>query len=180
MKGQSAILIALFAAVLCVCGPWALPVGPVPITLASFAVYVAAGLLGAKRATAAVGLYLLLGFWGVPVFAGFSGGAHRLFSPGGGYLIGYLLCALLAGWLTSRRQSIGALIVALTLGTLALYAVGVPWLLVQTKLPLPAALLYSVLPCLPGDVLKIAAATALIPLLRAKLAALPTDKNRKA
>lgn len=171
MRLRKLLLTALFAAVLSVCGPLAIPMGTVPVTLCSFAVYLAAGLLGPRYGTAAVGLYLALGALGLPVFAGFTGGIQRLLSPTGGYLLGYLLCALLTGWLTHRRQ--GWLVpMGLAVGTLVLYAAGGLWFLWQTGCGLRWAFLSCVLPFLPGDAVKIAAATAVIFSLRKKLASL--------
>ena len=70
MKLRQNVLVALMTAALCVMAPMALPMWSVPCTLATLGVYLAAGLLGPWRGAAAVGLYLLLGGIGVPVFAG--------------------------------------------------------------------------------------------------------------
>ena len=86
MKLRRNVLTALLAAALCVMAPLAVPLGPVPVTLATLGVYLAAGLLGPWRGAAAVGLYLLLGAVGVPVFAGFTAGFPVLFGVTGGYL----------------------------------------------------------------------------------------------
>ena len=90
-------LTGMMAALLCVAGPLSLPVGPVPLSLATFAVYLAGAVLGWKRGTAAVALYLLIGLCGLPVFSGFSGGFQKLAGVTGGYLVGYLFCALITG-----------------------------------------------------------------------------------
>lgn len=171
MRLRRLLLTALFAAVLCVCGPLAIPMGTVPVTLCSFAVYLAAGLLGPRFGTAAVGLYLALGALGLPVFAGFTGGVQRLLGPTGGYLLGYLLCALLVGCLAHRRRG-WPVPVGLAAGTLALYAVGGLWFLWQTGCGLKWAFLSCVLPFLPGDAVKIAAATVVILSLQKRLTAL--------
>lgn len=159
------LLIALMAAALCVLSPWAIPVGPVPITLATLGVYLAAGTLGPKGGTAAVGLYLALGAVGVPVFAGFAGGLQQLVGLTGGYLWGYLPCALLAG-LLARRAGRFALPLAFLVGTAAMYLLGTAWYMVQTDGTLSGALLTCVLPFLPADGVKIAVASLLAPALR--------------
>ena len=88
MKIKDMTLIAVMAALICIAGPMTVAVGPVPLSLATFAVILAGAVLGTKRGTAAVGLYLLIGIIGVPVFSGFSGGFQKLAGVTGGYLIG--------------------------------------------------------------------------------------------
>ena len=97
MKTKDMTLIAVMAALICVAGPLSIAIGPIPLSLASFAVYLAGAVLGAKRGPLAVAIYLLIGLVGVPVFSGFSGGFQKLIGVTGGYLVGYLPCALLTG-----------------------------------------------------------------------------------
>ena len=85
---------ALFAALLCVTAPFSISIGPIPISLATFTVYVAALVCGWKGGCLAVAAYLVLGAVGLPVFSGFMGGFERLVGPTGGYLIGYIPCAI--------------------------------------------------------------------------------------
>ena len=101
------VQIALFSGILCIVAPFTIPVpmSPVPLSLATFVVYLAGALLGAKQGTAGVLVYLLLGAVGLPVFSGFSGGIGVLFGPTGGYLMGYLLCAAIVGWLANGKDS---------------------------------------------------------------------------
>ena len=75
-------LVGLMAAVICILGPisLAIPISPVPISLGSMAVYFVVSVLGMKRGTISVIIYMLLGFAGLPVFSGFSGGAGKLFA----------------------------------------------------------------------------------------------------
>ena len=173
MKLRRNVLTALLAAALCVMAPLAVPLGPVPVTLATLGVYLAAGLLGPWRGAAAVGLYLLLGAVGVPVFAGFSAGLPHLFGPAGGFLWGYLPCVIVAG-LLCRGDRMGVLPLSLAAGTAILYAVGVAWYMVQTGVDLAAALLICVMFTLPGEAIKIAVATALIIPLRGRVERLLT------
>lgn len=152
-------LAALFAALLCVVSPWAIPIGAVPLTLATLAVYLAGGLLDAKTALTAVGVYLLLGAVGLPVFSGFAGGLQKLVGPTGGYLIGYLPCA----WLTALcvrhfGRKLWSYPLGMVLGTAALYILGTAWFMVQSGTQLLPALGLCVLPFLPGDAVKIIAA----------------------
>ena len=86
--------IALFAVLLAVCGWIALPLPPIPATLQTFGVFAALLFLGGRNGTCAVAVYLLLGAVGLPVFSGFRGGLGVLLEAPGGYLIGFLIGAL--------------------------------------------------------------------------------------
>ena len=167
MKWRGHVLTTLLAAALCVMAPMAVPTSPIPITLATLGVYLAAGLLGPWRGTAAVGLYLALGAVGLPVFAGFSAGFPVLFGPTGGFLWGYLLCVMVAG-LLCRDHRRGLLPLRLAAGTVVLYAAGIMWMWLSTATPLGVVCL-TVLPAVGGDIVKIAVATALIIPLRGRV-----------
>ena len=79
------------AAVMCIAGPLAVPIGPVPITLTNLVIYIAVGVLGTAQGTISYCLYLLLGMVGLPVFSGYAGGLGKLAGPTGGYLIGWFI-----------------------------------------------------------------------------------------
>ena len=98
--------IALMAAVICILGPLSipLPVSPVPISFTNLAIYFAVILLGWKRGTISYILYLLIGLVGVPVFSGFTGGPGKLVGPTGGYLIGFIFMAIIAGWFIEKYE----------------------------------------------------------------------------
>ena len=170
MKTKDMTLIAVMAALICVAGPLTLSIGPIPLSLASFAVYLAGAVLGAKRGALAVALYLLIGLVGVPVFSGFSGGFQKLIGVTGGYLAGYLVCACITGLGAGADGPLTGpgwrLPVFMVLGTAALYLIGTAWFMVQTHNPLAAALGMCVIPFLPGDAVKIVAATLLTPPIR--------------
>lgn len=161
MKIRDLTYSAVFCAVLCVIAPFSVPLGAVPVSLATFVVYMASAALGAKRAAAAVSLYIALGTAGLPVFSGFEGGASKLCSFSGGFLIGYIFLAALAGFIIEKFSSAAKYPVAFALGTALCYAFGTAWFMFLTKLSLCAALAVCVLPFLLGDALKIAAASAL-------------------
>lgn len=177
--------IAVMAALVCVAGPWSIPMpGLVPISLASFAVYLAGGILGWKKGTVAVLIYVILGAVGVPVFSGGAGGFAKLFGVTGGYIFGYIPCALLSGLFTdlfykknsniknkflnwlSRAWSVP---VGMILGTVALYALGTVWFIIARGVTLEVAMAGCVLPFLPGDAVKIVCATILTLALRDRL-----------
>jgi len=163
MKIRDMTSVALGATLICVAGPLTIPVGPIPLSLATFAVYLAGAILGARRGALAVALYLLLGILGVPVFSGFTGGFQKLAGVTGGYLLGYLPCAFLTGLgmekaAENRRWPLLLMMLA---GTAVLYALGTAWFMVQTGNGLLSALSLCVIPFLPGDAIKIAVATLL-------------------
>lgn len=164
------VMTGMMAAVIAVTAPFALPVGPVPISLCSLLVCLAGYVLGWKLGTVSVLVYVLLGAVGMPVFSGFAGGVGQLFGPTGGYIIGYLPLALLAGWPVDRFPGRRWLhLLGMVLGTGVLYALGTVWYCVQTDVAVSAALGLCVLPFLPGDLLKLAAAAAAGPMLRRRL-----------
>lgn len=149
---------ALMTAVLCILGPLSLmiPVSPVPISLTNFAVCLAAVVLGMKRGSLACLLYLLIGFIGVPVFSAFTGGPGKLLGPTGGYLIGFLFLALIAGYFVDRNPGKPAYgILGMILGTLVLYALGTAWLAYVAGMTFAQAMMAGVVPFLPGDAVKI-------------------------
>ena len=164
MKTKDMTLIAVMAALICVAGPLSIAIGPIPLSLATFAVYLAGAVLGWKKGTLAVAIYLLIGLVGVPVFSAFSGGFQKLAGVTGGYLVGYLPCALITGLGVSEphadpQKPVWLMPVCMALGTVALYILGTAWFMAQTRNTLAASMGMCVLPFLPGDGLKIVAAT---------------------
>ena len=159
---------ALFAALTAAAAQFSLPVGPIPVSLATFAVYLAGAVLGAKDGAASQAVYLLLGAAGLPVFAGFRGGAQALFGPTGGYLAGYVVCAWIIGALGrkgGRAPRPLPLAASMLLGTAALFALGTCWFLFLTKRGLWESLALCVFPFLAGDAAKIAVCALAVPRL---------------
>lgn len=91
------VFIALCSAITVVCSQVSVPIGPIPVTLQTFAIALSGYLLGAKGGTAAVTVYIITGLIGLPVFAGFKGGISVLFGPTGGFLIGFIVLAFFCG-----------------------------------------------------------------------------------
>jgi biotin transport system substrate-specific component len=164
---RSMVLASLFAALTAVGALIALPLGPVPIVLQNFFVMLMALLLGPRWGLAGMGAYLLAGALGLPVFAGGTSGLARFAGPTGGYLVGYLPCVALIGWISSRGQGHRLLdALAMVCGTAALYACGVAWLKLITGMTWGKAVAVGVIPFLPGDIAKIIAAVLVINALR--------------
>jgi biotin transport system substrate-specific component len=168
---QKLVLASLMAAFIAVGGYLAIPIGPVPIVLQNLFVLVAALLLGGRWASAAVAVYLLAGACGLPVFAGGGGGLGHLFGPRGGYLFGFLAAAFVVGRISEMSGlRPGWEIAGMVVGSLLVYAIGVPWLSTMLGLSYSKALAVGMYPFVVGDVLKIVAALAIVksvrPLLR--------------
>jgi biotin transport system substrate-specific component len=148
LLAQSATFIALLAA-----GAWvAIPVGPVPVTLQTFFLLLAAPVMK-RRAVIPAALYLLLGALNLPVFHSGLSGIGVLLGPSGGFLAGFIPAAAVAGLAYEKRSRL-ARVAGLAAGTGIVYGCGVAWLLFSAGISLPAALLMGVLPFLPGDALK--------------------------
>lgn len=162
-KVRRMVLCALFAALTAVCSQIAVPMpGGVPINLALFSVYMAGTLLGPVWGTASQLVYVLLAAVGVPVLAGFSGGPAVLFGKTGGYVLGYLLAALIVGGLSQKwERNVPQLAITMVLGCTGCYVLGTIWFMVITGASLANAMVWCVLPFLPGDAVKIVLAVIL-------------------
>jgi biotin transport system substrate-specific component len=139
-----------------------LPFTPIPLTLQTFAVLVTAASLGTTRGLLSLGLYVALGVAGVPWF---SHGSSGMGGPSFGYVLGFLLAGLVVGRIADRgvTRSVRRTVATFVIGSLAIYAVGVPWLMASTGMHLPAALAAGVVPFLIGDAIKALAAGAALP-----------------
>ena len=128
MSTRNAAYIAMMAVILCVCSWLTIPF-TVPFTMQTFAVYCALLLLGGRRGLLAIGLYILLGLVGLPVFSGFRGGPGHLLGLTGGYIIGFLFTGLGYLLMESKLRGLGFLprIVLLALDLLPCYLVGTLW-----------------------------------------------------
>lgn len=166
LSTRSLLLCALFAALMAVCSQLSIPLPMVPINLALLAALLGGALLGPKLGAAAIGVYVLVGLMGVPVFASFGAGPGTLFGKTGGYIIGYILAAFLTGLLAGKGKGYWRTCLAMVVGTLACYLFGTAWFMQVTGMELWLSLTYCVLPFLPGDGLKILAAAWLSRRLR--------------
>lgn len=176
IKTSDITLIGIFAAVMAICSWISIPAS-IPFTLQTFGVFLAVGLLGGRRGTLAVAVYLLLGTIGLPVFSGFTGGIGHLIGPTGGYIIGFILSALVM-WLFEKYagSSSAVLGISMTIGLLVCYLFGTVWFMtVYTKntgeIGLMTALGWCVIPYIIPDAIKILAALALCRRLRPVLGA---------
>jgi biotin transport system substrate-specific component len=161
------VLCALFAAVTAILSQLAIPIGPVPINLATFSVFCAGALLGSRLGALSQLIYVLLGAVGVPVFAMFTGGVGRLTGPTGGFIVGYAAAAWIVGTLARRwGDRFSALALAMAAGAGSYFLLGSVWFMIVTQSDLSQALMACVIPFLPGDALKILLAATLTRRLR--------------
>ncbi len=180
---------AVFTALLAVIAPFSINIGPVPISLATFAIYLASAVLGCEGGVFSVIAYLLLGAVGIPVFSGFSGGLQKLIGPTGGYLIGYIFLALTVGFISDRLSGAAFKegwkkklrpvfnVLGMVIGTAVLYAFGTAWFMFITGNSLGSSMTMCVIPFLAGDTVKIIAAAAVCEFLRAAIPGIINKEN---
>lgn len=154
--------IALCAALLAPCAWLSVPTQP-PFTMQTFGVFLTLLLLGAKDGTIAIGLYILLGALGVPVFSGFNGGMGALMGPTGGYIVGFLLMCLVFGLLCGKGAGLWLKALALLLGLAVCYAFGTLWFVkvygdMKGPISTLSALSMCVFPFIVPDLAKLALA----------------------
>jgi biotin transport system substrate-specific component len=142
-----------------------LPFTPVPITGQTFAVLLVGASLGSRRGAASLALYILMGTLGLPFFAGGASGLPALLGPTGGYLVGFIGAAFVVGYLAERRldRKIRSVWLVFLAGELVIYLFGLPWL--SLFVGIHKVLIAGLLPFLPGDILKLVAATLAVPSL---------------
>lgn len=169
------VYIAVFTVVLAICSWISIPT-QIPFTFQTFGVFMAVGVLGGRRGTLTVLVYLLLGAVGIPVFSGFRGGVGILLSANGGYLIGFLFSAIvmwgiekiLAGiW----KKSPIILFFSMLIGLLTCYLFGSVWFMaVYAKTTgaegFAAVLGWCVIPFIIPDLIKVSLAFMLAKKMR--------------
>jgi biotin transport system substrate-specific component len=176
-RTRSMTLCGLSIALLAVGAAIQLPLGPIPFTLQTLMLFLLLLVLTPAEALGAVGGYLLLGAIGLPVFSGLRGGFGVLLGPTGGFLLGYLIAALLvallrvlcARWELGPRLAVAFDVLLVAVAALIYYAAGTWWFAFSTDTPLPAALAACVLPFLAPDIVKAAAAFSCARPIRAAL-----------
>lgn len=170
-KTYDIVYIAVFAVIMAICSWISIPAA-VPFTLQTFGVFIAVGVLGGKRGSLSVLVFILLGAIGIPVFANFSGGIGVLAGPTGGYIIGFLFSALLM-WAMEKlpgKKSVMQ-IVSMIAGLIVCYAFGTVWFVIvygrmNGPIGFTAALASCVVPFIIPDIIKIVLAYVLSRKLR--------------
>ena len=163
---RSAGLVIVFSLFIAACAQFSIHIGPVPITGQSFAVLLTGALLGPRLGAAAVIAYLIEGAVGLPFFApGGAPGILRFLGPTGGYLVAFPAAAFITGAFAEHGwdKRYPTAVAAMAIGSAIIFLAGWTWYSVLTNTPPVAAFKLAVLPFLPGDVIKIALAAAVLP-----------------
>jgi biotin transport system substrate-specific component len=173
---RDALLVLSGSLLVAVCAQFVVPFYPVPVTGQTFGVLLTGMLLGSKRGSLALVAYVAEGIAGLPVFYGGRAGPGQLIGPTGGYLIGFIVAAFVAGWLAERGwdRRFATAAAAMVIGNIVIYFFGVAWLAYIYQMgvswlpniplkPVDAALVDGMVKFIPGDFLKIGLATAALP-----------------
>jgi len=163
------VFASVFGAVTAAGAYLVIPVPPVPITLQTFFLYLAAALLGGRLAALSQAVYLLIGMIGLPVFSGGKAGIGVLLGPTGGYLFGFVVGAYVTGRLAELRNNPGPvwLILSMAAGTAVIYLLGVLQLILVARFSVHQAIIVGVFPFLIGDALKVGVAVLITLKVRA-------------
>lgn len=161
---------AVMAAVIAAISPFAIPIGPISITLCTLVLYFSPYVLGWRRASVATLVYILLGMVGMPVFSKFQAGLGVLMGPTGGYILGYIPMVVISGLVIKaapRNRVIQFL--GMIAATAVLYAFGTAWYMILSGNDLAFAMKWCVLPFIPLDLVKMVIAMLLGPMVRERL-----------
>ena len=164
--------IGVFAALQCIISGFAIPIGPISITLATLGIYLFSALFPIRISVSVVIVYILLGIIGLPVFSNFNSGIAVLTGVTGGYIIGFFFSALLYWAMTKvLGEKTPVMVVAMVLGLLVCYAFGTVWFMTvyarnSGAIGLGTALGWCVIPFIIPDLVKIALAVGLTRLLK--------------
>lgn len=153
----------LFAAVIAVMAQISIPMPMgVPMTMQTFAITLAAVVLGSKLSTISSLIYIIMGAVGLPVLANFSGGFDKFVGPTGGFLLSFPLMAFIIGWGAEHRKDFkGAYVIALVVGTVVNYVVGVAMFVVVAHSTIAVGITACVLPFIPTAIIKAVLACAI-------------------
>ncbi len=168
LQTRDIVYIGIFAAIIAVCSWISIPF-TVPFTLQTFAVFLTVLLLGGRRGSISVLVYILLGAIGLPVFSGFKGGLGALLGTTGGYIIGFIATALIM-WAFEKAKITNSLVttvIGMLLGLAACYAIGTVWFMyvynngTDTPASISVILGWCVIPFIIPDLVKMALALIL-------------------
>ncbi len=151
-KVKQLVLCALFAALIAVLSQIQIPVHPIPFNLAVLGVFFAGVLLSPLYSVISVLIYIMLGFIGLPVFAGFMSGPSAVFGMTGGYIWGYILIALFTAIGVNKLKNIFAAAFFMALGLLLCYICGTAWFMFVSGNGLATSLAACVIPFVIPDI----------------------------
>jgi biotin transport system substrate-specific component len=166
-RARDAVLVVAAALLTALCAQISIPIpgDPVPITGQTFAVLLTGAALGANRGALGQLLYVALGLVGLPFYADGASGWTVVSGATGGYLIAFPIAAYVVGRLAELRMDRNPLkaVIPFTLGSLIVFAIGVPWLAVSADLSLSRAIELGFVPFIPGGIIKALLAAGLLP-----------------
>jgi biotin transport system substrate-specific component len=163
VRDAALVLIGVF--LVSVCAQIYIPIEPIPFTGQTFGVLVVGGALGFRRGALTLGLYVLLGAVGLPIFAQAKSGVDVVLGASGGYLVGFILAAAVVGRLAELGwdRHIAGSLAAMLIGTALIYAVGLPWLSVVGGYSIQDTIAYGLTPFIVWDAAKLALAAGIFP-----------------
>lgn len=173
------VLASLFTALITIAGFIAIPLpfSPVPLTGQTFAIMLVGMLFSTKLVLMSTGTYVLLGAIGLPVFSGFRGGLSVLLGPSGGYIVGFIIGAVVISLLKGNGENLYRLLFAgFVGGIIVIHTLGVPWLAMQLSMGIKEAALIGSIPYLIGDGIKLVLAAILAVQLNSKVDILKSAK----
>lgn len=154
---------AVLTAITCVLAPISIPIGPVPISLGVFCIFLIGAMLPPHLAVMSTLVYIIIGAVGVPVFTNFEGGLQKLIGPTGGFLFAYPLMVLIIAFsiIIFKKKNVISIAVGMFLSMVVLYTFGTAWFVISTGSTIKQALLLCVTPFIAVDLAKLICATAL-------------------
>ena len=164
-------MIGVMTAVTCIAAPFSIPipVSPVPLSLTTFILYLSVYILGTRNAFISYVIYLLLGLVGLPVFSGFTGGPAKLAGPTGGYIIGFIVMAVIAGLVIDNCHKPWIQLIGMIVGTIVCYLFGTIWFCIVADYTFKAALAVCVIPFIPADLIKMIIAMIIGPMIKKRI-----------
>jgi biotin transport system substrate-specific component len=162
---RSVGLVLGFSLLMALSAQMVIPIGPVPITGQTFVVLLTGALLGSRLGAITMIVYLVEGASGLPFFYGGSGGVAHLFGPTGGYLVAFPAAAFITGAFAEHDwdRRFPTAVAAMAIGSLVIMLSGWTWYSIVTNTSMAVVFKSSVLPLIPGDIIKILLAAAALP-----------------
>lgn len=155
LKTNDITLIALFSAVMCIMGPVSLYIAAIPVSVMTFVIFTVVYLLGTVKALWCVGIYIMLGIAGLPVFAGCIGGAGAIAGPTGGFILGYIPMVIFAGVLGNGKRDRKIFMTLIYIGAnCVLYISGMLWYRIVADVTMLQAFIVCVAPFVIFDIAK--------------------------
>ena len=161
---------AVMAAVIAAVSPFAISLGPIPLSFCTLMLYITPYILGWRQGSVATLVFILLGMIGVPVFTNFESGLGKVLGPTGGYIAGYIPLVIITGLAIkffSKNRVLQFL--GMITATAVLYTLGTAWFCIQSGNGLQKAIALCVVPFIPGDLIKMAVAVIVGPELQDRL-----------